>query len=877
MSEDVSREEEEVAEESVEQTEGAAEADASKAARKAKLLNIGMVVLGIIAVAIGSLIVASLLGYVKLPSTTPDVSDDNIWKRIKKTDTIIVGTAADYPPFSYYTDDYQIDGFDIALIRELGSRLDAEVQIKDMAFDGLVGALQIQQIDVAIAAMSITPDRDALIDFSDTYFISEDAILANRSVPAATAVTSIDQLAGYRVGVQTATLYELWVTNALVDTGKTAVGNIHSYAYIDQAIADLGNGQLDFVVLDLPQANAATAVVNVMVVGSGMNRQQFGIGIGAGQSDLQKNINAILQEMQEDGTISALALDYIGINPSDIVSIPTPDPNVPTSTPPPTTEAIPCVNGMEYAADLNLDDNNMVSPPQLQAGQSFRKGWRIKNTGTCTWDSSYALVFSHGNIPEAEMGGVPTAIQGEVSPGDEYEITVQFFAPFTPNTYQSFWTMRDANGEKFGNRIWAGIEIPSPATPTPAATQTPSPNMSFTADRTRITVGECVAFAWNVTNANASYFYQQGQEWQSYPVPANGNRVECPPVQATYELRAEKADGSVEVRQIVIYVDPVTDAPHIERFTVDPAEITAGQCVDIRWQLSGDVQMVNIYRNGAPIQQGAPLSGTRQDCPAETGILTYHIEAKGTGGVSQLPRTVKVNLSDTPIASPTPSSSSEPTAVPTAQPPAIYHFIAAPESIDEGACVTVSWSAGGGADSVRILRNDAVILDGSILDGSAPDCLSNAGSYVYRLEAYNGNDQSVQAEQAVTVNAIETLPLVGSSWTLAYYYDGMGAMISVLEGTTVTAVFDNNDDGNLNGSGGCNNYQADYNKEAMSITNVKPTSLTCNEPESIMQQEALYLGLLPSTNTYQITGRTLQLLHIDENGNEQVLLEYDGE
>ena len=95
-------------------------------------------------------------------------------------------------------------------------------------------------------------------------------------------------------------------------------------------------------------------------------------------------------------------------------------------------------------------------------------------------------------------------------------IYVQFTAPFTPGVYQSFWTMQNPGGGLFGNRIWAGIEVPGPATPTPAPTQTPSPNINFTVDRAQITVGECVTFNWNVTNAKATYFYQQGQSWQNW-------------------------------------------------------------------------------------------------------------------------------------------------------------------------------------------------------------------------------------------------------------------------------------------------------------------------------------------------------------------------
>lgn len=866
--------EDERVEETTDATEDAANTKKT-AARKEKLYNIAIVALGVMAICVGGLLIASLFDWLT-PSTPPTIGDDDIWKRIEKSGTLIVGTSADYPPFTYYTHDYQLDGFDIALIHELGDRLGVDVQIKDMAFDGLGGALQIQQVDVAIAAISVTPDREAAIDFSNVYFVSEDAILANGTNPALATVTHVDQMAGYRIGVQQSTLYQRWITEALIDTGKMPAGHLQTYSHVDQAVADLGNGVLDFVVLDLPPANLATAVVNVRVVGQGLNRQRFAIGMAAGQADLQENVNRVLIEMQNDGFVSALAQQYMGINPSDIVPIPTPDPNVPTVTPLPTSTAFPCVDGMAYVADLNLDDNNMVSPPQLQPSQSFQKGWRIKNTGTCTWNSSYSLVFSHGNVPQAQMGGQPTPIVGEVKPGDEYNMYVQFTAPFTPGIYKSFWTMQNAKGNLFGNRIWVGIEIPGPATPTPVPTQTPSPNINFTVDRTQITVGECVNLSWNVTNAKATYFYQQGQSWQSYPVSPTGSSQECPPVQTIYELRVVKMDDSVEVRQIVIYVNPLTGAPIIDRFTVDPAEILAGQCVDIRWQVSGEVSRVNIYRGAISVQEGAPLSGTRQDCPTETGQVSYRIEAVGPGGISQLSRNVNVIQPSTPIPPATAAPTSQPTAVPTAQPPVVYAFSVVPGNISEGDCVTVNWSAGGGADAVRILRNGNVILSGGALDGSSPDCLNSAGNYVYRLEAYsNGDGQMATAEQTVTVNPATTvLPLVGTPWELAYYYDGTGAMIAVLEGTDITAVF-NNTSKKLAGSA-CNDYNATYTINGNNLTINAPvaTALTCATPPGVMQQEAAYLTHLPMATSYKIMGDVLQLIRA-ENGRETVLLEYE--
>ena len=130
---------------------------------------------------------------------TPAPSAD-AWAAVQERGRLIIGTAADYPPFAFYTEAFELDGFDVALARLLGERLGVEVEFSDMAFDGLAGALQVGQIDAAIAAISVTDARRAVVDFSSVYHVSEDAALARTD--SGIALRSLADLAPYRVGVQ---------------------------------------------------------------------------------------------------------------------------------------------------------------------------------------------------------------------------------------------------------------------------------------------------------------------------------------------------------------------------------------------------------------------------------------------------------------------------------------------------------------------------------------------------------------------------------------------------------------------------------------------------------------------------------------------------
>lgn len=160
-----------------------------------------------------------LVGCQSKPTVATPVSpatgaDD--WARIQASGKLVVGTSAGYPPFSFYTDNFTLDGFDVVLAREMGQRLGLEVEIRDFAFEGLLNALQLGQIDMAIAALSVTTAREKVADFTRIYYVGEDAFLA-RVDAAISAIRQTPDLVNYRIGVQTGSVYATWLRNNLVD------------------------------------------------------------------------------------------------------------------------------------------------------------------------------------------------------------------------------------------------------------------------------------------------------------------------------------------------------------------------------------------------------------------------------------------------------------------------------------------------------------------------------------------------------------------------------------------------------------------------------------------------------------------------------------
>lgn len=686
------------------------------------------------------------------PSATPQEEiaqpeSDAVWARIQDRGEIIVGVSADYPPFEFYTENFQLDGYDIALIREIGNRLGLQVRLQDQVFAGLTGALQLEQIDVAISALSITPEREGIVDFSNVYYVGQDAILGHPD--KAYTINTPRDLAQYLIGVQKGSVYEDWIRDELVATGLMPEDHLFVYLDIKDAFKDLLEDKIDVVVLDQRPAELAAETENVAIVAQSLNRQRYAIAVPAGSTNLQQAINQVLTDLTNEGFLVDLAEQYLNIDEEHLLPI---EPEQPIEPLPPTAA---CVDGMAYVADLSMDDNNMQNPPTLSPGQPFRKGWRLQNIGTCTWDSAYALTYVNGNSPLSQMGGSPAFVQGQVQPGGMYDFWVDMVAPIVPGIYQSFWSMRSGSGALFGQRVWAGITVAGAATPAP--TQTPSADINFTVDKTQIQQGDCVRFTWNVENIQAVWFYPDGADYTRFPVTGQGTSTECPTKTTTYNLRVQKRDGSVETRQITIFVEQSANKPTINSFSVTPSSLNVGQCADVRWQVSGEVTNVVIRRNETTLWSNAPLSGSQQDCPP-SGLATYFLEVSGPGGTNRVQQNVNVTR---PTAVPTDFPTAvPPTATPEiGSPPTIDLFSVAPTQLPAGGCVAISWNVSGDPDEVQIVRDNLIIVGPAGNNGSGQDCsLSEPGNYVYSINARNEAGSAVPKQVMVTITGGEAYP-----------------------------------------------------------------------------------------------------------------------
>lgn len=150
------------------------------------------------------------------------------------------------------------------------------------------------------------------------------------------------------------------------------------------------------------------------------------------------------------------------IPPVPTVGVSTPMP-VPTETAKPTSGTSSSADSASFVADVTVPDGTAAIP-----GSVFEKTWRIKNTGTTTWSPAYTLVWVEGD----KMGspeGIP--IPKDVRPGETVDISVMLTAPAKAGTYQTFFRLRNANGQYFKldgtGDLWVKIIVGLAATNTP--------------------------------------------------------------------------------------------------------------------------------------------------------------------------------------------------------------------------------------------------------------------------------------------------------------------------------------------------------------------------------------------------------------------------
>ena len=214
---------------------------------------------------------------------------------------LIMSTNAAFPPYEMTTDAGEFEGIDIETAQAIADKLGLELQIDDMDFDAALLAVQQGKSDMVMAGVTVTDERKAVMDFSDSYATGIQSII----VPNGSDIASPDDLVGKKIGTQRGTTGYIYCSD---DFGDDAVVAYDSGLTAVQA---LNNGQVDAVVIDnAPAKEYVAANPGLKVLDTSYAEEDYAIGLAKG-SALEDAINAALEELKADGTLQSIVDKYI--------------------------------------------------------------------------------------------------------------------------------------------------------------------------------------------------------------------------------------------------------------------------------------------------------------------------------------------------------------------------------------------------------------------------------------------------------------------------------------------------------------------------------------------------------------------------------------
>lgn len=237
----------------------------------------------------------------------------------KETDSadknvIVFGTNAEFPPFEYVTSKGTIgefDGIDIAIAQKIAEDQGKEAKINNMEFDSLLLALDNGQVDAVIAGMTVTDERKQAYDFSTPYYTATQVMIVKDDSDIQKASDMKDKkivvIQGY--------------------TGETCVQemgyNYEAFKKGTEAIMELVNGKCDVVVIDSATAEKFVGDnegLKIVEDPEAFEAEEYAIAVKKGNTELLNQINASVQKMLDDGTVSELSAKYLDVDTEEDAS-----------------------------------------------------------------------------------------------------------------------------------------------------------------------------------------------------------------------------------------------------------------------------------------------------------------------------------------------------------------------------------------------------------------------------------------------------------------------------------------------------------------------------------------------------------------------------
>ena len=219
---------------------------------------------------------------------------------------LIMSTNAAFPPYEMVKDDGTFEGIDVEVAAAIAEKLGLELVVDDMDFDAALLAVQQNKSDIVMAGVTVTEDRQLVMNFSDSYATGVQVVIVKEG-----SDVTMDNLGEKMIGCQKATTGYIYASDT---PEKGGYGEDHVIAYETGALAveALKNGQVDCVIIDNEPAKAYVAANEGLTILDGeWVTEDYAIGMKKGNTALLEAVNNAMAELKADGTFQTIVDKYI--------------------------------------------------------------------------------------------------------------------------------------------------------------------------------------------------------------------------------------------------------------------------------------------------------------------------------------------------------------------------------------------------------------------------------------------------------------------------------------------------------------------------------------------------------------------------------------
>ncbi len=255
----------------------------------------------VLALALAAMMLTGILAGCGSKSDSIDSQSQSESESSKKT--LVMATSADFPPYEYYDEaDGPIIGIDAEIFRLICEELGMTAKIEDMEFGSVLTAVSTGKADVAMAGLTVDPDRLHEVDFTDSYAKGKQVII----VKEGSDIQSADDLADKRIGVQANTTGDIYCSDDFPDA------DIQQYTKGADAVMALVQGKVDAVVIDnAPAAEFVKANEGLVILETAYADEEYAIAVNKGKPELTEQINTALAKLKAEGKLQEIIDKYI--------------------------------------------------------------------------------------------------------------------------------------------------------------------------------------------------------------------------------------------------------------------------------------------------------------------------------------------------------------------------------------------------------------------------------------------------------------------------------------------------------------------------------------------------------------------------------------